>query len=143
MRFFLTGGPPPLLDDLAAAVTAADPSGLVARDAAEPARGDVYFGGVLYAEVEANGPGDEIFEEDRLDLLDELAKQDDPNAAEAVEVVRWSTGAVVLRVYEPGHDDWPRLNLLVDWLFATRTGLLQVDEEGFFDRDGRKIVALL
>lgn len=143
MRFFLTGGPPPSLGDLAAAVTAADPSGLVARDAAEPARGDLYFGGVLYAELEANGPGDEIFEEDRLDLLDELAKQDDPNAAEAVEVVRWSTGAVVLRVYEPGHDDWPRLNLIVDWLFATRTGLLQVDEEGFFDHDGRKIVALL
>ncbi|MFN8379266.1 MAG: hypothetical protein U0452_11405 [Anaerolineae bacterium] len=143
MRFFMSDGPPPSLDDLAAMVAASNPPGMLARDAAEPARGDLFFGDVLYAEIEVNAPGDEIFEEDRLDLLDELAKQDDPNAAEAVDAVRWATGAVVLRVYEPGHDDWPRLNLIVDWLFDTRAGLLQVDEEGFFDRTGRKIVALL
>ena len=143
MRFFLTDGPPPSLDDLAAVVTAADATGLIARDAAEPARGDLYFDGELYAEIEVNAPGDEIFEEDRLDLLDELAKQDDPKAAEAVDALRWATGAVVLRVYEPGHDDWPRLNLIVDWLFETRAGVLQVDEEGFFGRDGQRIVALL
>jgi len=143
MRFFLSDGPPPSLDEMEAVLAAMDAAALIARDAAEPASGDLYFDGVLYAGVEVNAPGDDMFEEDRLDLLDELVKQDDPHAAEAVDAVRWATGAVVLRVYEPGHDDWPRLNLIVDWLFDTRAGLLQVDEEGFFDRTGRKIVALL
>ena len=141
MRFFLSDGPPPALAELAA-VVAAD-GGLIAGDASEPGRGDLYFDGALYAEVEVNAPGDEIFDEDRADLLDELAKQDDPAAAEAAAALRTAAGAVVFRVYEPGHDDWPRMNILVNSLFARRAGVLQVDEEGFFDRDGRKIVALL
>lgn len=143
MRFFLADGPPPLLDDLANVVRSADAAGLIARDAAEPARGDLYYGDVLYAELEVNRPGDEIFEEDCADLLDELNKQDDPRAELAATALRSSTGAVVMRVYEPGHDDYPRLNVLIDWLFAHRAGVLQVDEEGFFDRDRKRIVALL
>jgi hypothetical protein len=141
MRFFLSDGPPPALTELAA--VSAEDGGMIAQDASESGRGDLYFGDALYAEVECNRPGDEIFEEDRGDLLDELAKQDDPAAGEAASALTAATGAVVLRVYEPGHDDWPRLNRLIDWLFETRAGVLQVDEEGFFDCDGRKIVALL
>jgi len=143
MRFFLADGPPPPLDDLGQVIRSNDATGLIARDAAEPARGDLYYGDVLYAELEINRPGDEIFDEDCADLLDELAKQDDPRADVASAALRSATGAVVIRVYEPGHDDYPRLNVLIDWLFAHRAGLLQVDEEGFFDRDGQRIVALL
>lgn len=143
MRFFLADGPPPALDEMAAALMMGDPASLLVRDSAEPGRADLYFSDVLYAEIELNAPGDEIFDEDRDELAEELDKQDDPGADEAKKALAGATGAVVLHVFEPGHDDYTRLNLLIDWLFETRTGVLQVDEEGFFDRTGRRIVALL
>ena len=143
MRYFLADGPPPALAELQAALSAAESSGLLTTDPSEPERGDLYFSDVLYAEIEVNTPGDEIFDEDRDELLDELGKQDDPKAREAAQALANATGAVVFRVYEPGHDDWPRLSVLVNWLLDTRDGVLQVDEEGIFDRSGRKIVALL
>ncbi|HYO89795.1 MAG TPA: hypothetical protein VER79_14190 [Candidatus Limnocylindrales bacterium] len=143
MRFFLTDGPPPSVDAIAAALGQRDSAVLLTHDGAEDARADLYFADKLYAEIEVNSLGDEVFDEDRDELLDELAKQDDPRAAEAAEHLRETTGAVVLCVYEPGHEDYPRLNLLIDWLFETRAGTLQVDEEGLFDRYGRRIVALL
>jgi hypothetical protein len=143
MRFFVADGPPPTLDDISAALQALDDKALLARDASEPNHGDLYYEDALYAEVELNDPGDDLFAEDRDELLDELGKQDAPGVDEAAAALRAATGAMVLRVYEPGHDDPARLNALIDWLFATRTGVLQVDEEGFFDRAGRRIVALL
>jgi hypothetical protein len=143
IRFLLADGPPPALDDISLALQTLDDAALLARDAAEPGRADLYFGDTLYAEIELNEPGDDLFEEDRDELLDELGKQDAPGVADAAAALRAATGAVVLRVYEPGHDDPARLNALIDWLFETRTGVLQVDEEGFFDRAGRRIVALL
>ncbi len=143
MRFFLVDGPPPALEEVAEALTTRDASSLLTRDAAEPGRGDLYFGDVLYAEIEVNSVGDDVFDEDCEDLLDELGKQDDPGGDEARNALLSATSAVVLRVFEPGHDDFARLNLLVEWLFETRTGVLQVDEEGFFDHTGHRIVALL
>lgn len=143
MRFFLADGLPPALDEMMAALKIGDPGSLLVRDSAETGRGDLYFGDVLYAEIELNAPGDEIFDEDCGELAEELDKQDDPGAEEAKKALAEATGAVVLHVFEPGHDDYARLNLLIDWLFETRTGVLQVDEEGFFGRDGKKIVALL
>jgi hypothetical protein len=143
MRFFLADGPPPTMAAIAAALGQRDSSALLAHDGVEDARADLYFADTLYAEIEVNTPGDEVFDEDRDELLDELAKQDDPQAAEVAEHLRQTTGAVVLCVYEPGHEDYRRLNLLIDWLFETRVGVLQVDEEGLFDRYGRRIVALL
>lgn len=142
MRFMLTDGTPPSLPEIEAALKAADAEFTVLRDSVDDDVGDLYHGEALYAEIELNHRGDPLCDEDIDDFVEELGKQDDPNREIALDVLNRATGMVVVHVLRAGHENADALNILWDWLFATRQGLLQVDEEGFFNQQTR-IVALL
>ena len=142
MRYILTDGAPPSLADIQAALKAYETEFSLAVDATDEASGDFYHGDDLYGEIEINQRGDPLCDEDIEDFEEELAKQDDPNRQRVLDVLAKATGMVVLHVLRDGHENPERLNLLWDWLFQTRAGLLQVDEEGFFNREGR-VVSML
>jgi hypothetical protein len=142
MRYILTDGAPPSLAAIEAALREREAGFSVLRDTTDETVGDLYHGDDLYGELEINQRGEPLCDEDIEDFEDELNKQDDPNREIVLEALKQATGMVVLHVLRAGHDNPARLNLLWDWLFQTRAGLLQVDEEGFFSAQGR-IVALL
>jgi hypothetical protein len=142
MRYFLTDGAPPSLLAIEAALQQQSAEFSIMVDATDDAVGDLYYGDDLYGEIEINQRGDPLCDEDIEDFEDELRKQDDPNRSTALEVLKKASGMVVVHVLRAGHDNPAHLNLLWDWLFQTRAGLLQVDEEGFFDAHGR-VVSLL
>ncbi len=142
MRFVFGDGPAPALDVIGGVLRAQDPACEVLIDALEPVYADLLFDGELYAELEINAPGDDLFDEDVEELALELGKQDDPNAAIPLALLRRAQGMLVLHVLRAGHEDFARLEPLFDWLYSTRDGLLQVDQEGFFNQNGR-VVALL
>jgi hypothetical protein len=142
MRFMLTDGKPPTLVELASALKAADGAFSLVQDSADSEAGDLYCGDELYAEIEINQRGDPLCDEDIEDFVEELTKHDDPKRLIALDVLERATGMVVLHMLRAGHENPMVLNALWDWLFAAHAGLLQVDEEGFFDHDQR-IVSLL
>ena len=142
MRFVLTDGAPPALAEIEAALQAADAAFSILRDSASDEGGDLYYDADLYGEIEVNQRGDQLCDEDLEEFSEELNKHDDPNRMIVLNVLEQAAGMVVLHVLRAGHENPANLNLLWDWLFATRQGLLQVDEEGFFDHD-RRIVTLL
>ena len=142
MRFILTDGTPPTLEIIAEALRAVDTSFTVTQFSDDSESGDLYYGDDLYAEIEINLRGDPLCDEDIEDFVEELNKHDDPKSEIALNVLQRATGMVVLHVLRAGHENHLALNQLWDWLFATRAGLLQVDEEGFFDHD-QQIVSLL
>jgi hypothetical protein len=142
MRFILTEGVPPSLDSIDGALKAIDMAFAITRDAADGAAGDLHYSDEIYGEIEINQRGDPLCDEDIEDFKEELNKQDDPNRVIALDALARATGMIVLRVLRAGHENPAILNHLWDWLFATRAGLLQVDEEGFFDHE-RLVVSIL
>lgn len=142
MRYFMTDGAPPSLASIETALKHQDSAFAVVVDGTDDTAGDLYHRDDLYAEIEINQRGDPLCDEDIEDFEEELNKQDDPNRSIALDVLKQATGMVVLHVLRAGHEDPARLNVLWDWLFQTRAGLLQIDEEGFFNVEGR-VVSLL
>jgi hypothetical protein len=142
MRYILTDGAPPSLAMIEAALRERDSEFSLVVDVLEDTTADLYHGDELYGELEINQRGDPLCDEDLEDFEEELHKQDDPNREIVLDALAKATGMVVLHVLRDGHENPARLNLLWDWLFEIRAGLLQVDEEGFFNAQGR-IVALL
>lgn len=142
MRFIFGDGPAPGLGEIGEALRTHDPAFELLIDPLEPVYADLLYDGELYAELETNAPGDDLFDEDIEELAVELGKQDDPNAAIPLVLLRRARGMLALHVLRAGHADFERLEPLFEWLFTARDGLLQIDQEGFFNREGR-VVALL
>lgn len=142
MRFILTDGEPPSLDELETVVRLRHPEAVIVQEIDDGDSGDLLVGDVPYAVIERSPRHDPLCEEDLDELREELIKQDDQNRTVALDVIDRATGMIVVQVLRAGHEDPQPLAVLWDWLFAERQGLLQVDLEGFFDRD-RRIIALL
>jgi hypothetical protein len=142
MRFILTDGDPPSLNELEVVICLRHPEAVIVRETADGDSGDLLVGDVPYAVIERSLRHDPLCQEDLDELREELLKQDDENRAVALDVIDRATGMIVVQVLRAGHEDPEPLAALWDWLFAKRQGLLQVDLEGFFDRDQR-VVALL
>lgn len=142
MRFILTDGTPPSLDAISDALSKIDSAFTMVQTSGEDEAGDLYYEDELCAEIEINQRGDPLCDEDIEDFVEELHKHDDPKREIVLEYLDRATGMVVAHVLRAGHEDPSILNKLWEWLFSTRKGVLQVDEEGFFDRDQR-IVSLL
>ena len=127
---YLSADPRPVtLDDLGAALAAADRSYLVEEDAAGAL---VHFGDRLIAQLEINVPGDGLFEEE-LAELHELAEEGSGAGRERVaEVVAGAKALVAVQVLWDGEEAdaaLGRLDPLWEWLFRERPGLLQADGE--------------
>ncbi len=83
-----------------------------------------------------------MFDDDVADFVEELEKQDDPNKALPLQVLASATGMVVINLKRDGYDNYERVKPMLNWLFEHRAGLLQIDLDGFYDRE-KRIVALL
>ncbi len=109
-------------------------------DQAAPTGGDLLHGSEIYGEVEINQPGDQVFQEDIEDLSDELADFDDADKARVLQAFERATGMIALQLSEQGHEHYRQIDPFWDWLFDRYPGLLQIDEEGYYDQREQVLV---
>jgi hypothetical protein len=137
MRFIITDAVPLDLSAVDALLKSVDPAFTVRIDPMLPEAGDLLYRDTAYAIIEINRPGDEIFDEDIDELKEAVDFHDDPRKADVLAMLNAAQQMIALEIMEAGDENLVALEPFWDALFARYKGLLQVDEEGFFDRDGR------
>ena len=135
MRFIYKTGEPITIAEIEAALKARDDKFVIYGDAADEEAGDLMYGEDLYGELELNTVREIMFQEDVQELSDQIAELHEPAAPYVRNLLADATGMVVLRVGEMGHYNAEKLDVLWDWLFEVRGGVLQVDAEGYYDAE--------
>jgi hypothetical protein len=103
-----------------------------------PDIGDLIYGEMQLGIIEINRPGDDIFEDDLAEFRDLVGKADTAAQQRVLDVLDQAQAMVVVEAQWQGTNAEPvlsRLDLLWDWLFAHYPGLLQADNEGFYEGD--------
>ena len=98
--------------------------------------GQLTYDGVAFAQIEISQPGDGIFEEEVANFRACVEAMRGPKNADAkakvITTLDSAKRTVVVRVGD--HDEaLELLDIVWDWLFAHRAGLLQADGEGFYE----------
>lgn len=137
-RFFVTDGPP-TFDDLRADFAALDSRYVLVIDAAAGNIADLMYGDDRYAEIELNTPHGDLFLDDVEALRDQLADAPPEEAAVIARieaVFARAHGMIALRLTDFGIVYQDRVTPIWDRVFRRHTGLLQVDDEAYYDADG-------
>ncbi|MCC6803714.1 MAG: hypothetical protein IT319_12595 [Anaerolineae bacterium] len=135
IRFILTGADSLSLADIERGLKEIDAEFSIHADSAAPTSGDVLYGSDIYGEVEVNHADDQVLREDIDDLREQIAELDDEGTAVVLQALDGATGMVALRLSEAGLEHYDRIDPFWDWLFDHFAGLLQVDEEGYYQGD--------
>jgi len=137
-RYFYTDGAI-TLDDLEKGFQSLDRRFALQRDAAANNIADLAYGDDIYGEIEINSPQGELYQEDVEMLREQLADaapEEAPAVARIEAVFTSARGLVALRPTDFGIVHFDRIAPIWDWLMARWPGLLQVDDDGYYDRDG-------
>jgi hypothetical protein len=140
MRFFFTGAAPTLAE-LDAGFRQLDAKYTLRPETGSAVLADLLYGDDLYATVEINAQGGTLYTEDVEELREQL---NDPAAPPEDYAMRQyviglldrASGMIAVHVSDFGNVYYDRIDPFWDWLFETRDGFLQVDDEGYYDRDG-------
>ena len=103
-----------------------------------PDLGDLMYGETQLGILEINRPGEDIFEDDLAEFRDLVGKGDSAAQHHVLDVLDQAQVMVVVEALWQGTDAEPvlsKLDVLWDWLFAHYPGLLQADNEGFYEGD--------
>ncbi len=102
----------------------------------EDTRAELLYVEQLLGELEINLPDDGIFEEDIEELIELVEGIEDPNEQRVLDTLNQATFILAISATWEGNESHPvlsKLEALWDWLFAHHKGLLQADNEGFYD----------
>lgn len=119
-----------------AALEAADAAFRVQIDLADADTSDLYYGEDVLGELSVDLVGGTVFNEDIDELRELLEPINDPMRPLVQTALDNAQCMVALHVLEAGHANPDVLDTLWDWLFSHHPGLLQVDDEGFYDYEG-------
>lgn len=137
IRYILTGENDLTLAIVADGLKEVDSEFSLQIDQAAPTSGDVLYGSEIFGEIEVNQREDQVFAEDIEELIDLLvgfAGQEDGKSTVRA-ALNDATAMVALQLAEDGHDHYRRIDPFWDWLFERYPGLLQIDDEGYYDQD--------
>jgi hypothetical protein len=101
--------------------------------------GDLMHGGDLYATVEAQRPGDNLFDEEVQELLAEIQGVRGKGRKKVGIALQNAKAIVAVQVLwqdREAEETLQKLDPLWEWLFINRQGLLQADGEGYYDHAG-------
>ncbi len=112
-----------------------DPEFAIIIDQAAPNTGDVLLAGDVFGEIEVNRPEDQVFDEDIEDLREQLVDIPTGEKAVVMKALAKATGMIAFQITEEGHDLYRRIDPFWDWLFVHYAGLLQIDDEGYYNQD--------
>jgi hypothetical protein len=100
---------------------------------------DVFYGGVLIGQIEINEVDDEIFEDDVSafrEMIGEPVSAEDRSVLAILDQARLMVVVEALWKGTDAENTLTKFDPLWAWLFANRTGILQADNEGFYDANG-------
>lgn len=137
IRYIITVAHDLTLDGLNQALKEVDPEFSIIPDRASTISGDLLHGSEVYGEIELNRPGDQVFSEDLDDLRDELIDIEGAEKNTVLHAFDEATGMIALELSEEGHQHYRRIDPVWDWLFEHYPGLLQIDEEGYYDQNNQ------
>ena len=136
MRFFDQSSSPATLAELEKAMIAADPGYSLVE-------GTLNFNGQPYAQISINTPDDDVFDEEIEEQIEFL--EDMTGDVKAVKKVLKSAQSIVAAQILFGSREVDEVLSIVSPLWAhlheTRDGLLQCDDEGFYDKNSDLIAS--
>lgn len=132
MRYISTDEQEISLNDLEAALKLLDSSYTISD-------GIIQYGEDLYGEIEINPRGSELCDEELDELQDFLENTKSEQKERVVETLRKATAIIALRVLFQGRNPeqtLEKLDPIWQWLFTNSSGLMQADDEGYYDKAG-------
>lgn len=112
----------------------------ILADVSDANTGELLHDGNILAEIEINTDGDAIFEEDISDLMEVLDETALPQKEAILERLNSAQIMVALQLTEAGHEAYDLIDPLWDALLGRCAGMLQVDDEGYYDQTGELLV---
>lgn len=100
---------------------------------------EVYYDSILIGQIEINHAGEDIFEDDIAsfrDMIGEGKSDEERSALTVLDNARYMIVAEVLWKGINAETTLEKFDPLWAWLFANRIGILQADNEGFYDANG-------
>jgi hypothetical protein len=141
MRYIVVDERPVTIDDVRRAFAAEDED--YAIDGAGD-QADVGLDGRVFAQVTINVPGDDVFDEERAELLESAEEGEGAGKARVLEALDMARSILAVQVLFGDGDVDETLEALAplwSWLQGNRHGLLQADAEGYYDADGLVLAA--
>jgi hypothetical protein len=138
MRYILSDDRPVTMENIREAFADAGPGYQIDDEEMECT---VAYQGRPAGHITLNVPGDGLFDAERDELVEFASDGDEPAKERVVDTLRHAHGIVAVQVLF-GDGDTERtidaLRPLWTWMQANRSGLLQADGEGYYDR--RKLI---
>ncbi|MEZ4667043.1 MAG: hypothetical protein R3E39_03835 [Anaerolineae bacterium] len=100
---------------------------------------DVFYDGAAIGYVEINETADEIFEDDLSafrDMIGEPKTDVERNVLEMLDKANYMIAVEALWEGAESENTLAKFDPLWAWLFETHSGILQADNEGFYDAKG-------
>lgn len=135
MRFYDTDPRPLYISEIRAALHEIDSQFEMDQGSDSLSSGDLLYAGALHAEVTIDVPDHDYFVSERDSILEEVARSGAASRHQVEAVLRSAKRQICLRVRWGDRDaesTLSRLDVLWDWLFAHRSGLLHAEGEGFY-----------
>ena len=136
IRFLVTDEREISLSVINAGLKEKDSAYSIERDEESDDEGELTFNGDIYGQIEINRSGDEVFDDD-IDLLKESAEEaDGDRKPEVLQTLIEAKVMLVVRVLWQGRETeetLEKIDPLWEWLFSNYKGLLQVENEGFYN----------
>ena len=102
--------------------------------------GELKHGEEVYGVVEINRPGDGLFEEEIEELkefVEDVRGKRKPDVLKTLDDAKAIVAVQVLFGDRQTEATLQKLDPLWEWLISHRSGLLQADDEGYYDQTGR------
>ena len=132
MRYIDSDATPITLDELGPALSTIDAAyGII--------NGELFHSGDLYGEIEINRRGTELCDEELDELQDFAEDADGEHKQRVMDALTNATSIIAVRVLWQGREPEPtleKLDPLWNWLLSNRKGLMQADDEGYYDSSG-------
>jgi hypothetical protein len=141
MRFYDTDPRPLHISELRAGLREIDPAFDIEGDSRDS--GFLLYSGEVYADISIDSPDSNYFDYEADSLTAEAAAAKGPGKEHVEAVLRDAQRSIVASVRSGGRDcetNLSRMDVLWDWLFIHRSGLLHAEGEGFYD--GELILAV-
>jgi len=139
MRFILDDERHVSLDLFESALKAVDRAYAIERDEKDDIEGVLTYDGDVYGKIEINHPGDGLFDEEIEELIDKVNIAAGERKSKVLKVLSGAGNIIAVQVLfgeRASEDTIDKISPLWEWLLANRGGLLQADDEGYYDREG-------
>ena len=101
--------------------------------------GEIKHGDDIYGLVEINLLGEELFEEELLELKEDVEDVRGKRQSDVLKTLDEAKAIVAVQVLWQGRETEPtlqKLDPMWEWLLTHRKGLQQADGEGYYDHSG-------